>query len=400
MTIRRVPSDFVVEEELKPGFSRGLGADGGAGRFAVYRLTKTSIATPEAVAGFSRAMGVKPGAVGYGGLKDKHAVTVQHVSAAVGKATARVEGRGWWAELIGWSGEGVSTRSVEGNRFRIVVRDLSRGAAEEIGRRAGLLTDPASADETRLLIANYFGDQRFGSARHGEGFAAARLIKGDFEGAVKLLIATPARKDSGKRRAFTRELARAWGEWAVLLERLPRCPERAAVEALGAGGGFREAFAALPYQLQNLCVEAYQSHLWNAAARRIVVGLTARGYVLVAEDAFGEMVFPEATEVSREWREAEMPLLSPETALREPWGEAVRGVLQEEGIGLGDLRIPGVRRPRFDEHPRRLFVEVRDFRLGAVEADEMSGGKRAKREVGFVLPPGAFATVVLRGLGQ
>jgi tRNA pseudouridine13 synthase len=95
-----------------------------------------------------------------------------------------------------------------------------------------------------------------------------------------------------------------------------------------------------------------------------------------------------------------MPLVGPRTELREPWGRALRAVLAEEGVSQADLRIPGLRRPAFDEHPRRLVVETRGFELGPMEADEVSGGKRVKRLVKFGLPPGAFATVVLRALGQ
>lgn len=393
MTIRRVPADFVVEEQLRPEFS---GAIGPTGRVAVYRLTKTSVTTPEAIAGFAKAVGVKPGGVGYGGLKDKHAVTVQHVSAAVAPARAakQIEGRGWSAALVGWTVDGVTTRAVAANRFTIVVRDLSREAAREMERRAALLS--AGDDRDRLLVVNYFGDQRFGSARHGEGFAAARLLKGDFEGALKLLIGTPARKDSGKRRTLTRVLAGAWGRWAEVLERVPRCPERAAVEALARGSDFRAAFGALPYTLQNMCVEAYQSHLWNQIARRLVASSPG---ALVADDAFGEMVFPVSAEGAR-WLGAEMPLLGARTVPRAPWGDAASEVLEQEGVTLEDLRIPGLRRPVFDEHPRALLVVTRDFELGPPEPDEMSGGKRVKRAVTFALPPGAFATVVLRALGQ
>lgn len=400
MTIRRFPEDFRVEERLSPEYAAALSPERPPGRaFALYRLTKTSLTTPEAAAMLARALGVRPGAAAWGGLKDKHALTIQHVSVALPSGAEPAEapgGRGWSAEHLGWALEPMSPAAQCGNLFEIVVRDLSRDAAGMMEERAARLRDPG--DPAALLVVNYFGDQRFGSARHGQGFAAPHLIRGDFESALRLLIATPARKDSGKKRQFTRLAAQQWGRWADLVQQLPRCPERAAVEALAAGKTFRDAFAALPYSLQNLCVEAYQSFLWNDTARRLVRSLG--DCVITAADPYGDLALPEAGAIPPDWRSLVVPLLGPRTRLDPAWAAAANEALRAEGLSQSDLRIPGLRRPAFDEHPRRLIVAAADFSLEPVQADEASGGRRFKRAVRFVLPAGAFATVVLRALGQ
>lgn len=433
MTIRRQPEDFVVEEVVSAGFLGGLEVAAREGRkrghdkseavrdarptlHAVYRLRKTSLTTPEAVAWFAKGVGVKAGVVDYAGLKDKHAATVQMVSvpAEPGWEAAReVSGRGWSAEFMGWSERAVTAEVIEGNRFEIVVRDLSRGAAEEMEERARALSpgaEPAHrpAAGATLLIINYFGDQRFASARHGKGFAARHLLRGEFEEALKLLIATPARKDSGKTRVFTRVAAQMWGDWKGMLERLPRCAERGPIEALAAGKSFREAFAALPHFTQQMSVEAYQSLLWNRIAARLAArmvdeahghgrGGQARG---TGTDEFGKMVFPAGATIGEKWMDASVPMLAPGTYLHEPWRGAAEEVLREEGVTLEELRVPGLRRPAFGEATRALVVEARGFEIGAIEADEMSRAGRVKRVVRFALPRGAYATVVLRALGQ
>lgn len=446
MTIRRTAADFRVEERVGEAFRAALRDRPGDGaRYAVYELRKASLTTPEAIGFLAKSLGVRPGLISFAGLKDKHAETVQWVSApteaARGAAPDEVSGPAWRARRVGWSPGEMTAEAIEGNRFTIVVRDLSRDASQEMKRRASLLTidagpiqpcgsgvppaapqrslpasgsnDPAptSPDPSgpsprpprTLLILNYFGDQRFGSARHGKGFAAKRLIEGDFEGALKLLIATPARKDSGKMRAFTRTAAARWGAWKDLAEILPRCPERRAIETLAAGGSFAEAFAALPPFTQQMCVEAFQSHLWNAAARRIAEALTAADpkRLLRTRDDFGEMLFPRAAAVDEPWRELDMPIPGRSTAARGPWGDAMLGALRDEGLSFADLRIPGLRRPFFGEAPRPLFVRATAFTLSPGEPDELTpGGKRLKRTVSFHLPRGAYATVVLRALGQ
>lgn len=416
MTIRRQPEDFAVTERPMPAFLAALSPSrSGEAPHAVYELTKRSLATPEATGMFGRAVGVGGGRVDYAGLKDKHARTVQMVSVEPGdgRVPRQVDDRGWSARLLGWSGMPVTAECIEGNRFEIVVRDLSKAACNEMDHRAGLLRSGGS-----LLVMNYFGAQRFGSARHGQGFIGPRLIKGEFEGALRLAIGTPARKDTGKTRAFTRACARHWGEWQRLATELPRCPERRAIETLAAGGSFAQAFAALPHFTQQMAVEAYQSHIWNATARRLaqrIVGDAAVGELakmpegpgrvrplaaLRANDDFGPMLFPPAVAVGEAWPHAHMPVLGPRTELVAPWGVEAAAVLEEEGIRQEDLGIPGFRRPYFGEANRALFVIAEGFEMTPPEQDEMGSPKAHKRTLRFALGRGAYATVVLRALGQ
>lgn len=413
MTIRRQPSDFMVEEQPAPGFLDSLrNRPGRDAPHAVYALAKSSIATPDAAGFLARELRVRQGQVAYAGLKDKHAETRQLVSVpATRRPAERVEGRGWSAELLGFTGQPMTAECIAGNRFRIVVRDLTRERARTMERRAAALRphdEPGS-----LLVVNYFGDQRFGSARHGQGWVARHLIRGEFEQALRLAIGTPSRKDAGRTRRITRACATAWGHWSDLVAQLPRCPERAAFEVLASGGSFRDAFAALPYFTQAMSVEAYQSYLWNQAARLLARQIAdetpptesggtirIRGpRLLRSDDPFGEMLFPVAASVGERWRTLILPLLSRRTRLEDPWSQAAATVLAEQGLTLDGLRIPGLRRPFFGEAPRPLFVHAEGFALSRAEADELTPG-RLRVTVSFDLSRGAYATVVLRALGE
>src|SRR5437870_12332522 len=88
MTIRRLPADFLVTERLRDPFARAIGEPAAGRPHAVYRLTKESLTTPEAASKVAAALGVKGGAVAYGGLKDKHARTIQHVSVRIDPGAA------------------------------------------------------------------------------------------------------------------------------------------------------------------------------------------------------------------------------------------------------------------------------------------------------------------------
>src|SRR5262249_25419253 len=149
-------------------------------------------------------------------------------------------------------------------------------------------------------------------------------------------------------------------------------------------------------------VEAYQSHLWNAIARDFVQQNCGQpGQVIEADDPYGVMVFPSSANILPELIDLNLPLLSRRTALMEPWKESAEAVLAAEEVTLRDLRIPGMDKPFFGEAPRRLFVDATDFSLGNPQKDETDeSGRRFRRRVVMTLPRGAYATVVLRALGQ
>lgn len=385
-------------------FLRSLRAAADAGSLqAIYRLEKSSLTTPEATARLARALGVRAGEVVHAGMKDKHALTTQHVSvraknsSSADRFTSRVEAPGMRATLLGWSTAPIDASMLDANRFEIVVRDLTRQASERMARHAAaLMLTPDS-----LLITNYFGEQRFGSARHHQGFAAAHLVRGDFESALRLLIATPARKDTGARRALTRAAAGHWGRWHDLLASAPASPLRRSIETLASGGSFAEAFAALPMIEQRMCVDAYQSWLWNKAAAEFVrraFGGDSPAVVEVGTD-FGALMFVRASDVPPEMARLVTSLPRKGASIEGRWADAVDIVLESEGLILDSVEIPSLRRPRFDRGDRALFVRASNFSLSPPVPDAFAKGRLA-RTVSFCLPSGAYATTLLRSLGQ
>jgi len=398
--IKRTPADFQVEEILSSDFTSQKKDEG---PFALYRLEKQSLATPEAVGQLARALKAPAASFAYAGLKDKHASTIQYVTLKLApeiEAPPTATGPGWKIEKLGFVPRSITASDIEQNRFSITLRNLAEPDSKDIDSAIALLRVPDAPSSVRIV--NYFGDQRFGSARHGRGFLAKDLIKGDFEAALKLAIATEARKDRMDQKVFKRTLLENWGQWKAVLPKLRPCPERRAIERLvNSSGDFRAAFCALPYLLQQLSVYAYQSFLWNAIARRMIESTCVpNGKVIAADDPFGEMLFPEAAAIPPDLVALELPLLARNTVLAEPWKDAAERILGEEGIAVTELHIPGVRRPFFGEEPRRLFFEAREMTCSLAKTDETSSSRRLKRTLNFTLPRGCYATVLLRALGQ
>ena len=162
--LRVQASDFHVEEI--PGF-----APSGEGEHAFVLVEKTGANTEWVARQLAAAAGVAPMAVGYAGLKDRHAVTRQTF-------TVQLPGRADpdWA-VIAIPG----VRVVEATRHN---RKLKRGAhrGNRFRIRVREATGDRSAAESRLDairkrgVPNYFGEQRFG--RDGQNVALAEALFG------------------------------------------------------------------------------------------------------------------------------------------------------------------------------------------------------------------------------
>lgn len=409
MTIRKQPDDFRVREALSDELLAQVAREPSpAHAHALLQLDKTSLTTPDACSMLARAANVKSGLVAYAGLKDKHARTTQHVTIpadsadTLAKLQASLADRNWSAQLLGFLPRPIQAADIARNHFEIVVRDLTHQASDAMARRADALYS-----DDRITLINYFGDQRFAGVR-GD-FAAVHLVKGEFEQALKLLIATPHRKDMGKKREFTRLAATHWGDWKKLARESPNVPEKRVIDTLAAGQSAREAFTQLPNLTQQMCTDAFQSHIWNAAARACVQACVDTSDTIPADDPFGPMLFPIASAWTSSpldtWPRISVPCPSPDLIddLTTPraWLDSLTQQLAAHHLKFADLHIPGLRRPAFGPAPRPLAIHVADFVMTRAQRDTLDpAGKRFERTLRFTLPRGSYATVLLRALGQ
>ena len=159
MKVKQVPSDFVVEE-------RATIEATDRGRYAVYRLHKRGIGTIEALRALRRTWRVPARAVGFGGLKDRHAVTRQvytvHLPGRADPDWSALDAPGVRVLSAMRHARKLQRGALRGNAFVIVVRDVA-------GERAA--ADAAIAKIAREGVPNYFGEQRFG--REGGNVDAA-----------------------------------------------------------------------------------------------------------------------------------------------------------------------------------------------------------------------------------
>ena len=173
MKLKCQPEDFRVEE-------LPLVSPAATGRYTFYRLTKRNIGTIEAVEAICRRWNLAGRRVSYGGLKDRHAVTVQYLTIADGTPKP-ITTPNFELEPLGRLAHPYGPQHFRGNRFQLILRDMTD--ADVV--RASSEIPSLSSDG----LPNYFDDQRFGSVGYSGEFIAHAWLVGDHERALKLALA-------------------------------------------------------------------------------------------------------------------------------------------------------------------------------------------------------------------
>lgn len=432
--------DFEVEElpAIEPD---------GTGDHLWLEIEKQGLATPRAVSDVARALGVKPSTVGYAGMKDARAVarqwiSVEHVEPerALGLEVPRIRvlravrhprklRRGWH----------------RGNRFAIRLRRRSSPASGPIPPSsrpgddpggAGVVSDRSRRGASRggdwgrsqldlvrgtldtlgsLGVPNYYGPQRFGS--RGDTWRVGRaLARQEWDEAAALIAGRPlypdddavdpaagVLPDSGDilraRELFDAgafdDAAEAWPRGFGQCARLAAAMDRT-------GGDAERAIPVVGKRMLRLYASAYQSWLFNAVlAERVRTRAMARlldgdlawkhdtEALFLVEDPDAEQPRADAFEISPTG-----PLVG--KRMREPEGAAAaleRRVLAEAGLRPEALASRAMAPLTGRRRPLR-------FTLREVGLEAGSDDRGPYLELRFALPPGCYATAVLRELGK
>jgi tRNA pseudouridine13 synthase len=145
----------------------------------------------------------------------------------------------------------------------------------------------------------------------------------------------------------------------------------------------------------------FQSWLWNEGVRRLLQLMFPREHLFPLPYQAGTLLFHRegAAEALQRLRSISFPLLSPETAFDdEQIGEAAMWALGKEKLKLSDLRIQGAERLMWFKHELRpVVVHPHKLVLGKPTPDELNR-PYFKLNVAFTLPPGSYATLVVKRL--
>jgi tRNA pseudouridine13 synthase len=220
--------DFIVREAMAVRLREPAQS---SWRYLLMR--KSGYTTMEAVRLVATALGLSSREVTYGGLKDEDAVTEQLIGVPMTAGVPIADSEGWamvdeadrWITLhqYGYGREPLTVGQLEGNAFRLIVRNLEAAAAERFCAQRKLT----------VFFLNYYDIQRFGVP-------------------------------DGPKRTHLVGSAMLDGRWDEALRELAalRAPEsRSAEEWTGPAAEF---FTSLDPRTAAFYLAAHASHQWNA----------------------------------------------------------------------------------------------------------------------------------------
>ena len=383
MKLKRQPEDFLVEElPLVVGTKEG--------KFGFYRLTKRGIGTFEAIEAIRRRWDLSGQQIAYGGLKDRHAVTIQYLSIFNGPSRG-FKGGGFDLEPVGRLDVPYGPNQFRGNKFTVVLRDLTEdGVAAAVRSLEQIPRDG---------LPNYFDDQRFGSVGFGGEFIGHAWLKGDHERAFRLAVAEPTPMDRADAKAEKAILRETWGNWAEAKARLPRSHARSLVTYLvDHPTDFRGAFARLRRELRSFYFSAFQSHLWNLCLARMIDRVARPEQRTPVAFKVAELPIHHALDPDQAaaLRAAQIPLPATRTPLPEsgPVRDAALEVVAGHGLEWADLRVKHLKDVFFSKGTRPALFFPQNLAHEAGPDDLYPGRRLLKLQ--FELPKGAYATLVVK----
>ncbi len=385
--IKENPEDFFVEElPIYPKPAKG--------KHVVVRIKSKNWETNKLIEQLAKAIKISPKAIGYAGIKDKRAVTVQIMTIAspihkILNASIRdVE-----IEPLYVTNKPIMHGMLVGNKFRIWIRNV------ENPRQFYKILKEIDGHKS---FPNFFGVQRFGIARPITHLVGKYLIENDIEKAVMTYIAEPFEgedEESYKARKFLKESR----DFEEALKIYPKKLEfeRRIIEHLAKNpGDWENAIKTLPPNLIRIFIHAYQSYIFNRIlSARIKEGLPINeailGDIVTKELNSSEGVYVNEKNIARINRGIKKGKCFPTGVIigyeskiaKGEMGEIEARILEEEDIEPSKFKMPYMPWLASPGMRRSLFVPLKRI-AWAIEGSSIF--------MQFFLPKGCYATSLLR----
>jgi tRNA pseudouridine13 synthase len=356
MLIKQKPEDFRVEE-IYTDIPDGQ-------KYCIFTLEKKSWTSLKAVEFIAKKMRLSVKRFNIAGQKDRQGITKQYVSCAdVGKRDIEyVRLKDIKLEFVKYSSEPIKLGGLDGNKFKIVVRELEKELKDI------------------KFVPNYYDDQRFGGFRPNLHLVGKEVLLGNYEKAVKLILLYPFENETEDYKEARKFMEENWGDWVTF--DMPRSfvNEKKIVGYLEKNDGdYLGALKALPRHLFSMITQAYQSYLFNVSLSRY---LESKFECREIDYTLGKLAFCDSF-IDLDW-----PIVGYESKLNGEVKEIVEKLMKEEGINY-----------KIFNHEVSKLASKGIYRKAMIKVDVKLGKLiKEKQEVSFILPPGSYATMVLKAM--
>jgi tRNA pseudouridine13 synthase len=389
-TIKKNAEDFHVQEIINNIFLEQISPDQTSNNvFPVYEIKKKGMDSSHAILILRKKTGLDLKIVG---IKDAKAATIQYASSNTRKAVKNIDLGKIKLTLVGFSRKPIEKNNLVGNIFQIRIAEPKRDKVDNILQFL--------SDINRL--GNYYGLQRFGSERLVTHLVGKAILERKFDKAIEILMTYTTNYDS----KFSREIREKLSDIKSnpnLIREIPHGMdiEKNLAQAILRGKDSISALRTIPISIRRLFVQAFQAFLFNktlSIAIRDDFSLTIPEENDLCFDVFGDdLTFGKIRKYEK----------------GKPTDSRVKR--------LPIIRLPGYSfqpgKNRFDkiikEFMKQENLNAKDFFIKEMQELSESGGFRQacyvcknfkyKKEensllVGFSVPKGSYATVLLREL--
>lgn len=397
--IKQRPEDFLVEEQP-------LYEPCGEGEHLYLFIEKRGATTLELVKRVAKAFRIKRSDVGYAGLKDKHAVTRQHLSVWRPGSTKEDDAEALerlrpypYANVIWVDRHTNKLRRGHhaGNRFSIRIRDVEPTAV--------LRAKPILDRLAQQGYPNYLGEQRFGY-RQNSHILGRLLLQRQWQPFLDEMLGRPMDIETPE----VQEARQAYeaSDYDRALELMPRAlpGARQALDALRQHKNAEQAVRAIDVTQRNFLVSSTQSAVFNTVLdRRLREGTFDKllpGDLAWKHDNRSVFAVDDDTATLENGPDGRVPKLevSPSgplwgSGMTQPAGgvlDAERAALTEAGLSIADFDPAHAPRGINTEGTRRSLRET----LRDPETSSGVDEHGAYLRLAFTLSRGSFATMVVR----
>jgi tRNA pseudouridine13 synthase len=334
--------------------------------FLLCELEKQDLDHFQAMKELAKGIGKGVDAIGYGGTKDKKAWTSQRISIFRPdiEKTKEFKHSNLVLKNFKWSKRKIKMGYLDGNHFRIVIRDVDKKDAMKISNQIRSMN----------WFPNYFGAQRFGSLRGNNVKIGKLILKRKFKEAVWAILSDTSDNErpdiKHMRERFKREknieVAAKYFPNYLKLEKqtlfyLSRNPE----DYLGA---IKKA------ERKNMLMflHSVQSKIFNDILERAL---------------------DEGLDFTKEGQRSCLLMGYKTRFFDGRLGDIERQVLAEHDLELSDFDIKEIPYLRIKGSFRKAITEVENLSVEVEDDDEFDGSK--KIVLSFTLPSGVYATTFL-----
>ncbi len=385
-SIRSKPADFLVEEisNIKACHE---------GDYLLVKVKKTNWDTLNFVRVLSNALGISQKRISFAGTKDKRSTSIQYFSIKGIKAEniQNLKIKDAKIEVIGYINRPLRLGDLVGNFFKIKIEKY----------RNGHLFGETRSEIEKLGLPNFFGLQRFGTARFITHEVGKLILQKKFEDAFWVYVAKPFYGEN--RKVFEiRKLVWESRDEKLGLREYPKYLryERFLLQKIREGMNERDALLHLPKNLKLMFVHAYQSYIFNRLLSERIREFGDLKTIDVGDWAcyltykYGKPTFYDCSFVGtnkprvrylveRRYASLALPLVGYKTHLT-GWSSKAKEILAEDNLDLKDFKSDYKEFSSSGSYrPADMIIEITDI---SFENSIFS----------FYLPKGCYATIALR----